>query len=824
MKRLFSFRRLSALVMLALTGLSCQLSLIDFSQFNQPTPVPGTGPTATPTPVAEVTFNLALPAPLLPGDGVYLAILDEVTGLPLNPTLFQMTASDATHYTLKMPIQLGSVVKYRYIRQGSALAQEDTALGNVVRYRTHYVLGPGGANDVLTSWSDQPFSGITGSIAGVVTDASSRQPLANIMIMAGGVTTFTDTLGQYVLQGVAPGAHTLTALALDGGYTPFQQGAAVAADVTTDAPIALQPLKFVQVTFNVSVPTDTVVGAPVRLGGNLLQMGNTFGDLGGGVSVIASRMPTLTPLPDGRHTLTLRLPAGADIRYKYSLGDGFWNSEHSGEGRFVVRQFIVPPNDTVVNDTVATWSAGPSAPIVFDVTVPANTPLGDTVHIQFNPYGWTEPIPMWPMGGNRWIYKVYGPLNVLGNFGYRYCRNAQCGSADDLRTANGQVRNAATSLTPETLLDKVDTWAWYPEAEPATIVAVQVNKRAGNFWAGVEFQAGYHPSWQSLYPSAMGNVQALNANTLVLSPTWGFSSSQPLNFGLTPGADPLWADSLQAVQYSRALNFNTVVYPQARFSPNVPDFWLRAPRTPAWWDLWFQRYRAFALYHADLASQAGAQALVLGGDQFAPVLPGGVVADGSSSFVPADAEARWRAILADVRARFRGQILWAQRYENSLTPLPVFIDQFDGVYLLWSVPLGSKGSSVDVMTQEAGRRMDEELLPYLAQARKSAIIAVDYPSAGGAATGCVPAGSGGCLDWTALARPYPDQTSVTLDLKLQADLYQAVLQAINAREWVGGFIARGYYPPAQLRDKSASIHGKLAADLAWYWFPRFQGR
>jgi hypothetical protein len=54
-------------------------------------------------------------------------------------------------------------------------------------------------------------------------------------------------------------------------------------------------------------------------------------------------------------------------------------------------------------------------------------------------------------------------------------------------------------------------------------------------------------------------------------------------------------------------------------------------------------------------------------------------------------------------------------------------------------------------------------------------------------------------------------------------LYEAMLNAINTRPWVGGVVSRGYYPPALLQDKSASVHGKPAADLLWYWFPRLTG-
>jgi hypothetical protein len=199
------------------------------------------------------------------------------------------------------------------------------------------------------------------------------------------------------------------------------------------------------------------------------------------------------------------------------------------------------------------------------------------------------------------------------------------------------------------------------------------------------------------------------------------------------------------------------------------------------------------------------------------------LADGSSANVPADAEARWRNLINEVRQHFSGQVFWAHPYGNALQPAPVFIDQFDAFYLLWSAPLAVNFvTDIDVLTNEAGRRLDSDILPFLQAVKKPAVIAIDYPSAQGAATGCVPSG-GGCLDWSALSRPYPDIPSATIDLQGQANLYQAMLQAINQRTWIGGFVSRGYYPAVSLMDKSSSIRSKMTADLLWYWFPRMTG-
>ena len=827
------WKRLAAGLMLALASLSCTLSLVDFGNLSPgPTATPGGLPgnqlTATPVKLAEITFEVTIPVALNQGESLAIGLLDEVTGLALNPTLYAMNPVDGQRFSLTLPLVLNSVIKYRYYRQGGSPAVEDAALGQPVRYRLYNVNGPAIVSDQVASWSDGFFNGQLSRINGVVSDVASGSPIPNIMVSAAGVSTLSDSLGQFSLEGIPEGTHLLTAYALDGAYATFQQGASVAAGRLTTAPISLKAAASVQITFVASLPSESVDGAPVRFAGNLLQLGNTFADLSGGVSTQASRMPVLAKNAQGQPSITLRLPVGADIRYKYTLGDGFWNAEHGGDESFVLRQLIVPDHDVVIQDVIVTWQAGKkSAPILFDVNVPANTPAGETISIQFNPFGWTEPVPMWPLGNNHWVYKLYSPLNMLGSFQYRYCRNDQCGSADDLQTAgsNAQGRLVSTSLMGENIQESVAGWQWWPESDPGTLVAVPVNARPAGFWAGVEFSPNYAPGLQPYISSTLQNVQGMGANYVVLSPTWTARTSNPLVFAPTAGSEPLWADNLQSAQLARANNLNVAIYATPRLMPSTPDFWLQAPRTAEWWDAWFDRYRAFAIYHADLATQSGAQALILGGEAVLPSLPGGLLADGSPSNVPADAGQRWRNILVEVRQHFPGLVLWATQYNGQAPqPAPEFIEQFYAFYILWSAPLAvNSDASLDAMTNEAVRRLDADIVPMLLSAQKGAVIALNYPSAGGAAEGCVPSGGDGCLDWQSLASPNPDMPTATLDIQGQATLYQAMLQAANQRDWVGGIISRGYYAPVPLMDKSSSTRGKMAADLLWYWFPRMLG-
>jgi hypothetical protein len=777
--------------------------------------------------MAQVTFIAVLPEQLGAGETLAVAILDEITGLALNGALYPMQPRDPQTYAVSLAFPLKSMVKYRYVRRTNVQLQEDTGTDIAVRYRLYQVNGPGETRDIIAGWIDRTYAAATGSIEGEVY-AEGGGPLANIMVTASGVQTITDSAGRFDLEGLPPGTHNLVAYALDGTYQTFQQGASVLANLNTPVKIYLKSAPLVSVTFNISVPANTLPGAPVRIAGNLFQLGNTFADLRGGLSAVADRMPIMNALPDRNYTLTLRLPAGADVRYKYTLGDGFWNAEHKANSEFNVRQLIVPEADTVINENVETWQAGNSAPILFEVDVPANTPVGDIIYIQFNPYGWTEPVPMWPIGDNRWVYKLYSPLSILGSFGYRYCRAGQCGSADDTASmgdaSNG--RKVSTSLAPQDIKDIVNSWAWLETTGPSNLVGAPVTLRQNAFVAGIELQPTQHPNWVTSIPQAMQNIQALGANTVVLTPTWTFSKSSPLVLAPIPGKDSFWNDTYRMVTQARALNMSVALFPTPRFETTADNFWASAPKTEDWWQTWFDHYRAFVVNYADLASQSGAQTLILGGDWIEPALPGGTLSDGrTSSGVPPDAETRWISILTEVRSHFRGTILWALPYDQEYVDTPLgFLGDIDGIYLLWSLKLSdSTNPSKTDLTNEAGRLMDTNLSPLASLIGKPIIIAVAYPSVNGAATGCLADGKGGCLHWTQFSPPNPDAASASVNLGLQAEMYEAMLTAVNARQWVGGIVSRGYYPPTILQDKSASIHGKPAADILWYWYPRLLG-
>lgn len=793
----------------------------------QPTPAIST-PIAHPE--ALITFRLSLPQPIPPGNSIYLTFVDEVTGLPYNTRQNLMQAEDSTHFSVILPIQLGTVIKYTYTLKGENPAAEVLVNGNPIRYRLFHVQGPALVDDTLNCWGNTTCTMKTGRITGQVNDQVTGQPLPGIMVTAAGAQTITLADGTYLLEGLPPGTHQLVAYAMDGAYKIYQQGATVAADSATPSQLSLEPAKEVIVTITLSVPENTPSDAILRLAGNLSQLGNTFTDLRGGVSTLASRMPVLVPLADGRYSINLLLPAGADIQYKYTLGDGLWNAEYTASGQMRLRQLIVPDNDIEIFEQVEAWQASGYQPVHFQARFPAHTPQDETISIQFNPgFGWLEPIPMWPaleQGINVRQFSLFSPLQSLTSLQYRYCRQDQCGLADDASTAGSDALGRSTPIGEQTspLDDTIENWVWYPNTSTLAVVPnLIVRPRAPGFVAGIALSPSYHASWGPYLSTAITEINKLHPNLVVFSPTWSFSRQNPPVLEPLLSQDISWRDLQASISHSHSLGMNVALFPSTNLPGGSEQWWLSAPRDFSWWVSWFEAYQAYAIHHADLASQTGAQTLILGGEWLSPALPGGVLADGTTSNAPQDTEIRWRDLLQEIRSHFSGTLAWAVTYSPGIKNPPPFLDLVDQVYLVWqSIPLASvPGASENEMKTTALSILDEQVIPFQQSIGKPVILAVSYPSTPGAAAGCPQSSLGACSSSIESILSLPDPYATQVDLDAQLTAYNALFLAINERDVVSGIVSMGYYPPVALRDPSISVHGKPAAGALWFWFSAF---
>jgi glucoamylase len=136
----------------------------------------------------------------------------------------------------------------------------------------------------------------------------------------------------------------------------------------------------VKETVHVTVPVNTdASGQTVYLAGNLSALGL-------GQSDWAANGIPMTRVSADEWTATVTAAADATLSYKYDLGGTWSDVEETADCGYVSNRSM-SVNGGTVNDTVANW-AGPGAcgdsAAVIDVTVPPDTPSGDTVYLSGN--------------------------------------------------------------------------------------------------------------------------------------------------------------------------------------------------------------------------------------------------------------------------------------------------------------------------------------------------------------------------------------------------------------------------------------------------------
>ena len=170
------------------------------------------------------------------------------------------------------------------------------------------------------------------------------------------------------------------------------------------------------------------------------------------------------------------------------------------------------------------------------------------------------------------------------------------------------------------------------------------------------------------------------------------------------------------------------------------------------WPRFFERYREFVLHWALLAERERIDGLVMGHELAS-----------STARHPE----RWRALIADVRAVYTGTLTYEANWDE-VARVP-FWDALDLIGVSFFFPLAD-GPPFDPPTLRAGAKKAFETLAPLAKrfGRPVLLGEVGYPASP-----------------TAPVRPW-EEGGRTIDAELQRDCYDAVVEALDPRDWVAG--------------------------------------
>lgn len=750
-------------------------------------------------PTTKITFFVETPAEITPGQEVMIEFLDELTGLAVAPDRRLMERIDLTHFTLTTDVIGNSVIKYRYFRRGENPSLEYNYLNKPVRYRFIFANHLSEVRDQITGWNNFSDSEQFGVIEGQILDKVSNQPVAGILVSCGGDQYISTADGYFRFGRIRPGYNTLSAISMDGKYLPFQQEAIVADNSLTPAQFLMQPADFSEVTFVLDASNFSAPNNAIRIIGNLSQTGNTFSDLGGQQSVLAILAPSMDAKGEGKYQAKIYLPIGMIFSYKYSLGDGLWNSERMADGSFYSRNILINDKVEIIQDEITNWYQPDSASVNFVLEIPQNTPTNDLISIQFNPFEWSPPIPMWKNGDNQYRYILFSPQDLLGEISYRYCRNDKCDNTIFISNNASPSSSGSFHSDPGIQLhnDKIEYWVdLQPSETPTIVLSTEPSSRPVEFSSGFEIQADYEPGSKTFIHNGFGAISQSGANTLLITPSWQLMMNSPAVIKQVPGKNPSVSEINEIISRAKEQQMLVSLFPRILSDQNASDISLDSVDQ----DLWNETIQRYYIHFATIASQNNAESLIVDGKY---------LEWSNDKFI--------NELLAKIRIAYQQKVIIAVNYADLSEYSEDLVSQFDGIYLLLECPLFD-GITLDVnsASEKVSQILDQDIYPIAAKNNKQLIIGVNFPSIDSSGSVCYKTSK----EVSEAQTENPFLSDAPANLQSQTDIYNAIFSSIVTRDWISGVISRGYSLASARTDNSSSVHGKPASDILWYWYTK----
>ena len=739
----------------------------------------------------QVTFTVETPPTEFENVEMALDILDDLSAYQDNILRYPMQNVGENRYEASVLLDEGFDVRYRYVMINPAEVFEKDIFGQPVDLRLAIAKKELRISDTIFNWSIEPASRPFGTLSGILKDEKTQAGIPDMMVSIAGMHTFTDMTGSFRFEKMPEGTHHLVAYATDGAYPSLQQSTVVVAQQVTKIHLSFSPLEKVLVKFEVKPAAETV-GVPIRMYGNFVGLGAHYGKGFSSMGSIASLMPLLTQDSPERYTLELELYAGSAFRYRYSMGNGYTNAERSDNGLLVTRKFIVPKTTASKKDEISNWRANQNPPVSIIVDAPINMPANEVVSIQIYHKGWNQPIPMWHVTNNKWMFLLYDSAQEETTQ-IRFCRNDRCDLSYDPETMNMPVEVRFGGQ--EELHFQVNRWENWDE-KGVSMVAATETTNVEDSMVGMELIKDFSVQNLAYVETNLELLKESGFNWLILRPSWEVSLTDGLPT-LAPSSNFFFLnhDLAGLVKSAKDLGMKVSVYPGLVFPMKASIWWETTERDEAWWQRWYQEYAHFLDNFATFSEAYQIDHLIIGENALRFTYPNGLNAQDEKPGTPADANETWQTMLANVKNIYTGAILWATPLDSLISDS--FVDNVDGFYVL--INYSEESKDLQSLTQT----IETRLLPFHDKNQKTIYVALNIPSL-----------SAEAMEYTDHMEPIissPNNVDDNLtDLDIQTNLYKAFTCKLQPLDWISGISTRGFNPSVQLTDFSSTIYGKPA--------------
>lgn len=311
-------------------------------------------------------------------------------------------------------------------------------------------------------------------------------------------------------------------------------------------------------------------------------------------------------------------------------------------------------------------------------------------------------------------------------------------------TQNAAVRTAGALLSFGIVACIAVLLAAAPEAQAGTLNAFQ----RGFVLTG--WHAGSYETATS--DSQLQRMAANGSDRAAIFTQWFMDTPTSSHIAPDPGRTPSDAAMVHAIAIARLHGMQVTIKPQIGIRT---DSWIGRAH-PADLTAFWADYRLMLLHYAELAAQSGATMLVIGTEM---------------STLSWD-QAHWRPLIAEIRARFHGQLTYAANYDE-YQRVP-FWDALDLIGIDGYLPLADASNpapSVQELVSAWGSRGYLAAIASVSQRTGKRVLFTELGYRGG---------------HTTAVHPNLWNVADVTDTQAQANAYEAFYEAVAAQPWFAG--------------------------------------
>ncbi len=458
-------------------------------------------------------------------------------------------------------------------------------------------------------------------------------------------------------------------------------------------------------------------------------------------------------------------------------------------------------NTTVVIEENTTTVTEENTTVVFRVEVPQITPEDEFVCIVFN--DGDSPKKMDSDGAYRWKIDLNNSTIVTTQ--YKYCRNCECGAADEYLGLRGvSWRDNNTPFVDATLYeDRVSRWRWLDEnltsieINTSTYLSQQPDINKTNYISGVAFNDWWSHEWlDSMEVTLQKASDDLGVKWVQIIPVPQIKNiNDPDNLEIDPyGINGMSDADLNAtIDYAHSKGLKVFLNPSPwSFEVDNSD----ANHTQEWWDSYLNAIEPVLLHYARIAQEKGVEMLEVRAWHNI---------DSLTTQEALKMENNASILLQNIKEVYTGKIAVQSICYD--TDRPILDIHRDADYLMiniwqfypWAFAINDD-ANVSIMRDKLQGDIDN-CQNYYKDNNISVAVVIEQLAI---------ASFNGAInheDIEGIDSFHEDNESYQLDLQEQSDSYEAIFQVIKDEEWIEGDFVFTYFFWDSI-GKDINIRGK----------------